>query len=236
MMKNLLLLKNKSILFVEDDTITRDEITEILEMLFCNVFSAKNGEEAYALYEDESPDIILTDIKMPKKDGLKLIKQIRQNNYSIPIILLTSFDEQNLLMHAVNLSIDGYLIKPVKLELLTETLCKAIMRTHKKEGLVMLGKQLFYNSATKELYQNGLIVPLGVKEQQLLILLINSRAITVAKEEIIKKLWPLDPVCDSAIKNLILRLRKKLKTDIIVSVKGIGYRVETRTVERSLDS
>lgn len=234
MMKNLSLLTNKSILFVEDDTITRDEIAEILEMLFGNVFSAKNGEEAYALYEDESPDIILTDIKMPKKDGLKLIKQIRQNDYTTPIILLTSFDEQNLLMSAANLSIDGYLIKPIKLELLTEALCKAIMRTHKNTGLVMLGKQLFYNYATMELYQNGSIVALGIKEQELLVLLINSRAITVTKDEITKKLWPLDPVCDSAIKNLILRLRKKLDADIIISVKGIGYRLETRTIERSL--
>lgn len=235
MLRNLLLLKDKSILFAEDDTITRDETADVLKMLFGKVFLAKDGEEAYALYEDESPDIILTDIKMPKKDGLKLIKQIRQNNYNTPIILLTSFDEQNLLMHAANLSIDGYLIKPIKLEILTDTLCKAIMRTHKDEGLIMLGKQLFYNSATKELYQNGSILALGIKEQELLILLIHNRHKTVTKEEIIIKLWPLDPICDSAIKNLILRLRKKLDADIIVSVKGVGYRLETRALERSLN-
>lgn len=228
----MLLLKDKRILFAEDDTIARTQMGEILAMLFGKVLSAADGEEAYKLYEDESPDIILTDIKMPKIDGLGLIKKIRQHDYETPIILLTSFAEQELLLHAANLSIDGYLVKPVDLEKLTYTICKAIQRTHKDMGLIVLGKQLFYNSATKELYHNGAPVTLGIKEQELLVLLINNRHKTVTKEEIGKVLWPLDPICDSAIKNIILRVRKKLGIDIIISVRGIGYRLDTRETPR----
>jgi two-component system, OmpR family, response regulator VanR len=232
MIHNMLLLKEKRILFAEDDIITRTQMGEILEMLFGEVYIANDGEEAYRIYEDESPDIVITDIKMPKKDGLNLIRRIRQTNYEIPIILMTSFAEQEMLLHAANLSIDGYLVKPVELEKLTFAVCRAIQRTHKNEGLIVLGKNLFYNSATKELYHNNTVVVLGLKEQELLVLLINNRHKTVTKDEIGKTLWPLDPVCESAIKNIVLRLRKKLSIDIIISVRGIGYRLDTRESSR----
>ena len=232
MIHNMLLLKDKSVLFAEDDIITRTQMTEILEMIFHKVYSASNGEKAFRIYEEESPDIILTDIKMPKKDGLSLIRQIRQNDYKTPIILLTSFAEQELLMNAANLSIDGYLLKPIELEKLTYTIGKAIQRADKNLGLVGLEKHLYYNFATQELYRNGAVVTLGMKEHELLVLFIHNRAVTVTKDEIGRVLWPLDPICDSAIKNIVLRLRKKLGIDLIVSVRGIGYRLDTRDVPK----
>lgn len=232
MMHNMLILKEKMVLFAEDDTITRNQTTEILEMLFDKVLTAENGEEAYHLYEDESPDFIITDIKMPKYDGLQLIQKIRRDNYTIPILLMSSFTEQKMLLSAANLSIDGYLVKPVELERLTFAICKALQRTNKSEGLVVLGKNLFYNSATKELYYEGSVVSLGIKEQELLVLLLNNRHTTITKDEIAKALWPLDPICESAIKNIVLRLRKKLGLNIIISVRGIGYRLDTRQLPR----
>lgn len=232
MMRNMLILKEKSVLFAEDDTITRVQMAEILEMLFAKVYVASDGEEAYHIFEDESPDLIISDIKMPKHDGLHLAKRIRQNNYSVPIILLTSFAEQKFLINAVNLSIDGYLVKPVELEKLTMSVCTAIQRTHKMDGLIILGKNLYYNSATKELYHKNAVIALGLKEHEFLLLLITNRHKTITKEEIGKALWPLDPVCESAIKNIVLRLRKKLEIDIIVSVRGIGYRLDTRELKR----
>ncbi len=210
MIGDLLLLKDKSILFAEDDKVARVQMTDVLSMIFGKVFSAKDGEEAYRMYEDEKPDLIITDIKMPKIDGLKLVKQIRRNDYDTPIIMLTSFAEQDLLMSAANLSIDGYLVKPVELGGIVDTICKAMKRTHREAGLIELGKDIFYNSATKELYQNGTLVSLGIKEQELLALLMSNKTKTVSKDEIARELWPLDPICESAVKNLVLRIRKKL--------------------------
>lgn len=228
--QNMVLLKNKNVLYAEDDNITRRQTAEILGMLFDKVYVAADGDEAYRLYEDESPDMIISDIKMPKKDGLTLIRRIRQNNYNIPIILMTSFTEHEMLLNAANLSIDGYLVKPVELEKLTFTICKAIQRTNTEMGLIALEKQLYYNSATQELYRNGSIVALGGKEHELLQLLINNKGRTVTKEEIGTVLWPFDPICESAIKNIVLRLRRKLGVDIIISVRGVGYRLDTRNL------
>ncbi len=222
MVQNMMMLKEKTILFAEDDVITRTQMTEILEILFRKVYPAQDGEEALAIYEDEKPDIVLTDIKMPKRDGLSLIRRIRQQDYKTPIILMTSFAEQEMLINAANLSIDGYLVKPVELEKLTFTLCRSIKRVGHAPGLVILGKQLYYNSATMELYHNSQIVTLGSKEHELLALLIRERQRTLTKEEIGMALWPYDPICESAIKNIILRLRKKLGVDIIVSGRGVG--------------
>lgn len=224
---NFLLLRDKTILFVEDDIINRTEVCEILTMLFDKVYTAKNGVEAYEIYEDESPDIILTDIKMPKLDGLGLIKKIRLNDYKTPIILMTSFAESDLLVDAANLSVDGYLVKPVVLEKLTGRLSSAIQRANKQSGLLSLNEDIYYNFSTKELYNHGKCVPLGTKEHELLSLLINNRGKTVTKEEIERELWPLESITSSAVKKLILRIRKKTAADIIVSVRGIGYRLET---------
>jgi len=225
------LLKEKSVLFVEDDVITRTEIAGMLEVLFAKVYIASNGEEALYIYEDESPDIILSDIKMPKIDGISFIRKVRNDNYKIPVVLMTSFAEQDLLLNAANLSVDGYLVKPVELEKLVFTLCKAAQRVFKNEGLIVLGENVFYNPAKKELYHDGKVVVLGIKEQELLVLLLNNRDKTVTKEEIGRELWPLDSVCGSSIKNIVLRLRKKLELDIIISVRGIGYRIDTCILE-----
>ena len=230
MVNNLFILQNKSILFAEDDTVMREQTSEILEMMFQKVYTAKDGVEAYEIYEDYKPDIIITDIKMPKKDGLKLIKQIRKHDYTTPIILLTSFNDYTMLINAANLSVDGYLIKPIQLEQLTLTLCTSIQRIQKDLGLMKLREDLFYNIGTKEIFYKGMLVTLGAKEHELLELLIQRRHLVVSKEEIAEQLWPLDPICDSAIKNLILRLRKKLGDDLIVSVRGIGYRINTRNI------
>jgi DNA-binding response OmpR family regulator len=232
MIRNMLLLKDKRVLYAEDDHITRTQTAEVLEMLFAHVYTASDGEEAYRIYEDESPDILITDIKMPKHDGLHLIQKVRRNNYTIPILITSSFTEQELLLNAANLSIDAYLVKPIELESLTFAICKATQRTSKSEGLIVLGKNLYYNAATKELYRNGAVVSLGSKEQELLALLLTNRYATLTKEDIAKNLWPLDPICESAIKNIILRLRKKLGIDIIVSVRGIGYRLDTRQIPK----
>lgn len=235
-MQNLLFLKTKKALYVEDDTISRTQMSRILNMLFEQVYVACDGEEAYSLYEDKSPDILITDIKMPKCDGLTLIRRIRQNNYTLPIILMTSFDERDLVINAANLSIDGYLVKPVELDQLTSALNRAMKRMYKNVGLLRLSPDSYYNTATKELYSKGQNVVLGIKEQEILELLLDNTHRTVSKEEIAHALWPFDPICESALKNTILRLRKKLDEDLIVAVRGIGYRLDTQRAFRSDDT
>lgn len=222
---SVLILKSKHILFVEDDFTTRLQMTHTLKMLFHKVYCAKDGEEAYNLYEDEQPDIILTDVRMPKKDGIKLTRQIRQIDYQIPIIMLTSFDDKNVLLNAANLAIDGYLIKPVEFMLLVEKLLQAIKRTHVTPNLITFNQNLIFNRDTKEFYYHNVIQTLGYKELELIEFLLENHHRTISKELIEAKLWNYEVQCNSAVKNLVLRVRKKLGNDVISVIRGVGYRI-----------
>jgi two-component system, OmpR family, response regulator VanR len=226
MVGDIAFLKNKTVLFAEDDFIMQEQVKEILEMLFKQVYCEDNGVTAYDSYLEYRPDIVLTDIKMPQMDGLSLVEKIRKKDYDTPIIMITSFSEQELLLNATNLSIDGYIIKPIDLNSLVQTITKSMQRSNKNQGLIHLRHNIYYNSGTQELYQNGEIVVLGQKELELVKLLIVNYPKTVSKEDISQALWPYESICESAIKNLVLRIRKKLNSDIIVSVRGIGYRLE----------
>lgn len=212
-------------MFVEDDFTTRLQMTHTLKMLFHKVYCAKDGEEAYNLYEDEQPDIILTDVRMPKKDGIKLTRQIRQIDYQIPIIMLTSFDDKNVLLNAANLAIDGYLIKPVEFMLLVEKLLQAIKRTHVTPNLITFNQNLIFNRDTKEFYYHNVIQTLGYKELELIEFLLENHHRTISKELIEAKLWNYEVQCNSAVKNLVLRVRKKLGNDVISVIRGVGYRI-----------
>lgn len=225
-MKNdFLLLKNKNVLFVEDDLIMLEQINELLGMMFKSVYSAKNGKDAFELFQEENIDLIISDIKMPIMDGLTLIEKIRRTNYNISIILLTNHSEKDYLLHAANLSIDGYIVKPIEFEDFTQTIVKAMNRAGKNHGKIYLSDELFFNTGTQELYLNNEVIFLGIKELELIKLLINNSSKTVTKEEISEALWPFESVSESSIKNLILRIRKKLNSDIILSVRGVGYRL-----------
>ncbi len=228
-MQNFSFLQDKKILFAEDDAISLEQSVKIFKMFFKNVLTATNGDEALRLYEDESPDIVITDIKMPRRDGISLARSIRKNDYHTPIILISSYCENNLLFQAANLSIDAYLVKPVRLDTLTEALAKAFKRVEKRNTLLNLGNGLLYNTETKEIYRNEELITLGVKETNLLALLIENRNRTVSLEEISYCLWSFDQKGESALKNSILRIRKKLREDLIVSVRGIGYRINIPT-------
>ena len=212
-------------MFVENDFTTRLQMTHTLKMLFHKVYCAKDGEEAYNLYEDEQPDIILTDVRMPKKDGIKLTRQIRQIDYQIPIIMLTSFDDKNVLLNAANLAIDGYLIKPVEFMLLVEKLLQAIKRTHVTPNLITFNQNLIFNRDTKEFYYHNVIQTLGYKELELIEFLLENHHRTISKELIEAKLWNYEVQCNSAVKNLVLRVRKKLGNDVISVIRGVGYRI-----------
>ena len=225
MNSSLLVLKSKCILFAEDDIITRTQIASTLKLLFKAVYCAKDGEEAFSLYEDEHPDIILTDIRMPKKDGIKLTRQIRQIDYTIPIIILTSFDDKNSLLNAANLAVDGYLLKPIEFHALVQMLSKAIRRTHSTPNLITFNKNLVFNYDTKEFYHYNQIKTLGNKELELIELLLDNCHKTISKELIEAKLWNYEVQCNSAVKNLVLRIRKKLGDSIISSIRGVGYRI-----------
>lgn len=224
--KDLILFKQKTVLFIEDDTIMKNQIGEVLSMLFAKVYTTNNGKNGFELYKQYLPDLIISDIKMPIMDGLSLVEKIRKDHYNIPIILLTNFNEKEYLLNAANLSVDGYILKPLEFNNLITTIKKSLQRNLKNSEQFFLAEDLFFNFTTSELYYKNCVVHLGVKELGVLKLLIENYPKTVTKDEIYSALWSYDEISESSIKNLILRIRKKIEQEIIVSVRGLGYRLE----------
>lgn len=128
-------IANYSILYVEDDDSIRSNVVNSLSKKYAHVYEASNGKEAYELYTQLSPDIIITDIQMPQMDGLTLIEAIRLQNESIPIIITSAFSDSQKLLRAVKLHLVDYLIKPISRNSLKVALESAFSKIKKEQDI-----------------------------------------------------------------------------------------------------
>jgi diguanylate cyclase (GGDEF)-like protein/PAS domain S-box-containing protein len=124
------LLSNKNILYVEDETAAAEEVSFFLQHYMKNLYVAKDGQEGLEIFQTNSIDLVITDIQMPKVNGLEMAKIIRETDASIPIIIVSAFNESSMLLEAINLGIDAYLLKPLSLKKLLEKIEKLL---HTKE-------------------------------------------------------------------------------------------------------
>lgn len=122
-------IEEMNLLYVEDDEDTLQASAIILEDYIKNLFLARNGEEALEIFEKHPIDIVITDIMMPKLNGIEMIKVIRQKSLTIPIIITTAHTEAQYLLDAINLQVDGYILKPVVIKDLFALLEKVILPT-----------------------------------------------------------------------------------------------------------
>lgn len=127
-------LKFLKVLFVEDDEMQRQELSDYLKRRVGKIYFAKNGEEGLEKYKQCAPNIVICDIRMPKMDGLKMVRILRSWAPLIPIIMLTALSDKESILAAVDLNITNYLIKPVDLNKLDEYLDQAAKEIVKREN------------------------------------------------------------------------------------------------------
>ena len=136
------LLSTKNILYVEDDLDTSEEVSFFLKNYINNLYIATNGLEGLNLFNLNSIDLVVTDIQMPIMDGLKMSKEIKKINPNIPIIIVSAFNESDMLMEAIDLGIDAYLIKPLSLMKLIKKIESVLAPIHIKEELLCSNEKL----------------------------------------------------------------------------------------------
>lgn len=107
------MLKNFTLLYVDDNNETIELIKDILESQVKEIYTAIDGEDGLEVYKDKKPDIILTDINMPKMNGIEMAKEIKKIDRTQAILILTAFNENNLLHDSVDIGVDGYITKPI---------------------------------------------------------------------------------------------------------------------------
>jgi len=138
------------LLYVEDDRDIAEEIEAFLSRVVSKVVYAQDGEEAYSLYKKEKIDMLLTDIQMPKMNGLELISKIRKQDRSIPILITTAYNDTAFLLESINLGVDGYLLKPLDLEIMKEKIVKAAEPLLMYRRIVELNERLIEMNAELE--------------------------------------------------------------------------------------
>ncbi len=106
-------LKTATILYVEDDEGIREGYTRALKRYAKELYLAKDGQEGLEQYEKHRPDIIVSDIKMPRKNGIEMVQDIRRENPQQPVIFTTAHSESGYTLEALELQVDGYILKPV---------------------------------------------------------------------------------------------------------------------------
>lgn len=220
-------LKTVTILYAEDEEGIRKNITKTLRYYAKKVFEATNGKEALELYEENRPDIIISDIHMPIMDGIDFIKEIRKVDKTTPVVMITAHTDKKYLLEAVELHMEKYIVKPINTKILFETLGKCLEALNFDEIVTLsCDKDYTYDFGDKKLKYKNDVILLNKKEISFMELLIRNENRVVKYEEIQNKVWRDNVMTDSALRSVVLHLRKKLPTNIINNLSGIGYKLE----------
>ena len=220
-------LKSLKILYVEDDELIRENTAEILERKCNSVITAVDGTEGYEKYLEFEPDIIITDIQMPRMNGLDMIKKIRLEDLDVNIIITTAYSDNKYLLEAVDMQLIKYVTKPLTWEKISDSL-KECLR-HIGDNITTLKKLAdgyTYDTFTKALSsENGDDVSLSKHERQLLELLVKNMNNVVQYEPIENFVWPDIGMSTDAIKSLTKGLRKKLPKGSLENIYATGYKL-----------
>ncbi|MFT5660415.1 MAG: two-component system response regulator VanR [Sulfurimonas sp.] len=215
-----------AILYVEDDSIARENGVEYLENYFHNIYEAPDAISALKLYEKHKPDIIITDIQMPKLNGLEFIKKIRHKDKKTQVIIITAFSDTKYLLEAIELKLIKYLIKPVKEKDFDDALNLCVQSIHEESSnIVDLSSSTYFDIYNQTLVRDEQIVKLRTKELELFTLLLKNKNRYVTYNEIENLIWQDSVMTKDALKTLIKNLKFKLPKDLISNLTGTGYKL-----------
>ena len=218
--------KNIKVLYVEDDDIARENGVEYLENFFDKVFEASNAVKALQLYEQYKPQIIITDIQMPKINGLEFIKQIRQKDKKTQVIVITAFCNQEYLLKAIELQLVKYLIKPVNEKDFEEALMLCLNSLKEdSSNIVKFDEDSYFDIFNKTFVVKNEIIKLRAKEVLFLELLIKNKNRYVTYEEVESYVWFDSVMTKDALKTLVKNIKIKISKDIIDNLTNVGYKI-----------
>lgn len=216
-----------NILLVEDNK----SIIEGLDYAFTKngyQLSAKtNIEELNNYLTSNTPDLIILDVSLPDGNGFDFYENNLQKK-DIPVIFLTACDDENDVIKGLNLGAEDYMTKPFSIKELLVRVNKILTRN--KKSLVVRIKDISFDFDKMIVYKEENIIDLTSLEMKILYLLFENLRKVVRRNTILEKIWEWtgNDVDDHTVTVYLKRIREKLGTDIIVTVKGIGYRIDEK--------
>lgn len=223
---------NTTVLVVDDEQRMRTLIKDFLVKKDYEVIEAKDGEEALEIFEEkqESIDIILLDVMMPKLDGWSVLRQIRQNS-KVPIIMLTARGEEQDELFGFELGVDEYISKPFSPKILVARVEAIIKRTSQKQNNITDYGGIEIDEDGRSVKVDGKIVEMSLREYELLKYMVDNIGIALSRDKILNNVWNYDYYGDSrTIDSHVKKIRHKLgkKGKYIKTMRGIGYKFEIK--------
>ena len=222
------------ILVVEDEKKIASFVRKGLEAQGFVVETSANGDEGYLLATTQPYDALVLDIMLPGKDGLSILRNLRERKMALPVILLTARSELNERLEGLNLGADDYLTKPFHIEELIARLHAVTRRAAGTSQSILAVADLKMNLLTREVTRGKETLELTTREFSLLEHLLRSPGRVLTRVEICERVWDynFDPGTN-LVDVYVQRLRKKVDgtsaTKLIETIRGVGYRIKAGT-------
>ena len=219
------------VLVIEDDKKIAAFVRKGLEAQGFVVDVSRSGDEGYTLATSRPYDALVLDIMLPGRDGLSILRNIRERKIPLPVILLTARAELNERLEGLNLGADDYLTKPFFMEELIARLHAVTRRASGTQQSILSVEDLTMNLLTREVTRGGAPIELAPREFNLLEHLMRSPGRVLTRVQICEQVWDyhFDPGTN-LVEVYIQRLRKKVDAGaavkLIETIRGVGYRIK----------
>lgn len=213
-----------NILLVEDNKAIVKALKYSLEQNNYQVLSAEGKEEALEILKSKKIDLIILDITLPDGNGFDLYEIIREK-YRISTIFLTARDDENDIVKGLEIGAEDYVTKPFSTRELLARINRIFMRD--KNNIIRI-KDITCNLDKMCVYKENNEINFSSLELKIVMLLFNNLNKVVTRQYIIEKIWDWtgNDVFDNTVTVYMKRIRQKLETPIITTIKGVGYRID----------
>ena len=222
------ILKNLTVLLVEDDSDSKKIMYDMLSDNFEKVFTAQNGDEGLKKFKKYNPNMVITDAFMPISDGLDMTRNIKEISKDTPIIVLSAHSEKETLLKAIDVGVDKYLIKPIMADDLLKTIENVAKSKIETSNIIQVTNGYSFNKIKRVLIRDGVEISLTKKELAFISLLIKRLGTLVLHDEIKSVVWVGESVTEAAIRTFVKRVRDKVGNSFIKNVPGLGYKIDRR--------
>ncbi len=216
------------VLLIEDDPDLGAGIRSSLREEGYTLDWLKDGESAVHALREEGFDLVVLDLGLPRLDGIQVLRQSRANGLTTPVLILTARDDTEDRVAGLDAGADDYLVKPFDIKELKARLRALLRRRNGPSQLQLEGGGILLDPATRRVTFEGQPVNLTPREYQLLHELLANPGKIFSRDRLMGLLYGWDEGVESnTLEVHIYNLRKKLRADLIRTVRGIGYRLES---------
>ena len=222
-----------TLLIVDDEARIRSLIAKYAAFEGYETEEAADGMQAVEMSRKKHYDLIIMDVLMPELDGFSAVREIRKNDSTVPVIMLSARGEEYDRIHGFELGVDDYVVKPFSPKELMMRVGAVLKRSgasgdKQEEEIVTLG-DLTVNFTARRVSVQGQELDLSPKEYELLFYMVRNRGIALSREKLISEVWGYDFFGDDrTLDTHIKLLRRQLGpcADKITTLRGVGYRFE----------